>query len=57
MSHAVCVVFVLQSVLVHGIALDATRASQQMPRTVRGAKIALIDFALQRHRMQLGVQV
>jgi len=46
-----------ESTLVHGIALNATRASQQMPRRVPQAKIALLDFNLQRHRMALGVQV
>jgi T-complex protein 1 subunit alpha len=29
----------------------------QMPKVIRNAKIALLDFNLQRHRMQLGVQV
>jgi T-complex protein 1 subunit alpha len=48
----------LESTLVHGYALNATRASQQMPRAVTGgARIALLDFNLQRHRMALGVQV
>jgi T-complex protein 1 subunit alpha len=28
-----------------------------MPTLVKGAKIALLDFNLQRHRMQLGIQV
>ena len=46
-----------ESTLVHGYALNATRASQQMPRSVQGAKIALLDFNLQRHRMSIGVQV
>jgi len=46
-----------ESLLVHGYALRQTRASQQMPRTVAPAKIALLDFNLQRHRMALGVQV
>ena len=47
----------LESQLVNGFALPATRVSQQMPRTITGARIALLDFNLQRHRMQLGVQV
>jgi len=42
---------------VKGFALDGTRCSQQMPKSVKNAKIALLDFNLQRHRMQLGVQV
>ena len=47
----------LESTLVKGFALDGTRCSQQMPKSVQGARIALLDFNLQRHRMQLGVQV
>ena len=47
----------LESTLVKGFALDGTRCSQQMPKSVKGARIALLDFNLQRHRMQLGVQV
>lgn len=46
-----------ESVLVKGFALPAMRCSLQMPKAVHGAKIALLDFNLQRHRMQLGVQV
>ena len=47
----------MESQLVKGYALPATRVSQQMPRNVPGARIALLDFNLQRHRLQLGVQV
>jgi T-complex protein 1 subunit alpha len=43
--------------LIKGFAINQTRASQQMPKLVANAKIALLDFPLQRHRMQLGVQV
>lgn len=46
-----------ESTLVHGFALPHTRAAQQMPRSIKNVKIAMIDFALQRHRMQLGVTV
>ena len=46
-----------QSTLVRGFALNCTRGSQAMPRRVEGAKIALLDFNLQKHRLQLGVQV
>ena len=46
-----------ESMLVKGFALNCTRGSQQMPTSVQGAKIALLDFNLQKHRMQLGVQV
>jgi T-complex protein 1 subunit alpha len=47
----------LDSALIPGLALAAGRASQQMPRHVARARIALLDFNLQKHRMQLGVQV
>ena len=46
-----------ESMLVDGFALNCTRGSQQMPQRVTDAKIALLDFNLQKHRMQLGVQV
>jgi T-complex protein 1 subunit alpha len=47
----------LESELVQGFALNNVRASQQMPKSVKGAKIALLDMNLTRHKMQLGVQV
>jgi len=47
----------LESELVHGFALNNVRASQQMPKVVKQAKLALLDFNLTRHKMQLGVQV
>ncbi|ETV94195.1 T-complex protein 1, alpha subunit [Aphanomyces invadans] len=47
----------LESQLVDGFALNCTRASQAMPTSVRPAKIALLDFDLQRHKMQMGVQM
>lgn len=46
-----------QSELVNGFALNCTRASQGMPKSVKDARIALLDFDLRRHRMQMGVQV
>lgn len=46
-----------ESTLVHGFALDCVRTSQAMPTRIAGAKIALLDFNLQKHRMALGVQV
>ncbi|KAL3674525.1 T-complex protein 1 subunit alpha [Phytophthora oleae] len=47
----------LETQLVDGFALNCTKASQQMPTYIKNAKIALLDFDLQRHRMQMGVQV
>ncbi|OXB71929.1 UNVERIFIED_CONTAM: hypothetical protein H355_008140 [Colinus virginianus] len=46
-----------ESQLVEGYALKAGRASQGMPQCVKNAKIALLDFTLRQHRMQLGVQI
>eukprot|EP01138_Halocafeteria_seosinensis_P007709 gb/GECG01007877.1/.p1 GENE.gb/GECG01007877.1/~~gb/GECG01007877.1/.p1 ORF type:complete len:523 (+),score=90.86 gb/GECG01007877.1/:1-1569(+) len=46
-----------ESILVNGFALNCTRAAQQMPKHVNNAKIALLDFNLQKHRMQMGIQV
>jgi T-complex protein 1 subunit alpha len=47
----------LETLLVDGFALNCTKASQQMPTYIKNAKIALLDFDLQRHRMQMGVSV
>jgi len=47
----------LESSLVEGFALNCTRASQAMPQTIHQAKLALLDFNLQRHKMQMGVQM
>jgi len=47
-----------ESSLVHGYALSHTqKAAQGMPSQITKAKIALLDFNLRQHRMQLGVQV
>jgi hypothetical protein len=47
----------LDSTLVDGFALNCTRASQAMPTKLSNVKIALLDFNLQKHKMQMGVQI
>jgi len=46
-----------ESELVSGFALNVQRAAQGMPSTIQDAKIALLDFPLQRHKVQMGVSV
>ena len=46
-----------ESEFIEGYALNCTLGSQQMPRTIRSAKIALLDFGLQKAKMDMGVQV
>jgi T-complex protein 1 subunit alpha len=40
-----------------GYALHLTRASQEMPLSVKQAKIALLDFDLKKHRMSMAVNI
>jgi T-complex protein 1 subunit alpha len=47
----------LDSELVDGYALNCTKAAQQMPSRLENVKIALLDFNLQKHKLQMGVQV
>jgi len=46
-----------ESALINGYAINVRRASQQMPQTVKNAKIALLDFNLNRQRLKMGIQV
>ncbi|CAM9823681.1 unnamed protein product [Ascophyllum nodosum] len=46
----------LDSKVERGYALNCVRASQGMPTSVKGAKIACLDINLQRYKMQMGVQ-
>eukprot|EP00595_Chromulina_sp_UTEXLB2642_P003033 CAMPEP_0196761948 /NCGR_PEP_ID=MMETSP1095-20130614/1266_1 /TAXON_ID=96789 ORGANISM="Chromulina nebulosa, Strain UTEXLB2642" /NCGR_SAMPLE_ID=MMETSP1095 /ASSEMBLY_ACC=CAM_ASM_000446 /LENGTH=539 /DNA_ID=CAMNT_0042112085 /DNA_START=23 /DNA_END=1642 /DNA_ORIENTATION=- len=47
----------LDSELVDGFALNCARASQAMPTKINGVKVALLDFNLQKHKLQMGVQI
>jgi T-complex protein 1 subunit alpha len=46
-----------ESTLVDGYAIEAGRSAQGMPTVVEGARIACIDFNLNRYRLQMGIQV
>lgn len=46
-----------ESYLLKGYALNTGRAAQGMPLRVAPAKIACLDFNLQKAKMQMGVQV
>lgn len=46
-----------ESAVIHGYALNLGRAAEGMPKMVKNAKIACIDFNLQKTKMLMGVQV
>lgn len=46
-----------QSQFIPGYALNCALANQLMPKQIKNAKIACIDFSLQKVKMKLGVQV
>jgi T-complex protein 1 subunit alpha len=46
-----------ESYLLNGYALNSGRAAQGMPTRVTPARIACLDFNLQKTKMQMGVQV
>jgi len=43
------------STLVDGYAIEATRSAQGMPTSITGAKIAFVDFNLNKYRLAMGV--
>merc|ERR1711959_880611 len=48
---------VKDSALVNGFGLNCVRASEAMPKIVKNAKIALLDYNLNKYRAPMGVEV
>ena len=46
-----------ESQLIKGYAIQTVKAHQQMPTEIKNAKIACLDFNLNKFRLQMGVQV
>ena len=46
-----------ETIYVSGYALNCTVACEGMPKKVEGAKIAFLDFSIQKAKMHLGVQI
>eukprot|EP00270_Netrium_digitus_P004839 TRINITY_DN1622_c0_g1_i2.p1 TRINITY_DN1622_c0_g1~~TRINITY_DN1622_c0_g1_i2.p1 ORF type:complete len:545 (+),score=161.04 TRINITY_DN1622_c0_g1_i2:47-1681(+) len=46
-----------ESALLHGYALNTSRAAQGMPKRIVNAKIACLDMNLQKSKMQMGVHI
>lgn len=46
-----------ESILVNGYAIEASRASQQMPNELENCKVACIGFSLNKFRLAMGIQV
>jgi T-complex protein 1 subunit alpha len=44
-----------ETMLVSGYAIEATRSSQGMPKVMKNAKVACVDFNLNKFRLQMGV--
>ena len=45
------------STLINGYAVQTVKAHQLMPTIIKNAKIACLDFNLNKFRLQLGIQV